>query len=87
MPILSNAKRCILISGTPMLNRPVEMFNLINILRPDAFPKFVDYSNRYCDPKMGNFGMDYSGNSCSNELHFLLTKNLMIRRLKIDVLD
>jgi SNF2 family DNA or RNA helicase len=50
-PILTHAKRCVLISGTPMLNRPVEMFNLLNILRPDAFPKFKDFSDRYCDPK------------------------------------
>jgi len=86
-PILTHAKRCVLISGTPMLNRPVEMFNLLNILRPDAFPKFKDFSDRYCDPKQGNFGIDYSGNSCTNELHYILSKNLMIRRLKEDVLS
>ena len=50
-PILTYAKRCVLISGTPMLNRPVEMFNLLNILRPDAFSKFKEFSDRYCDPK------------------------------------
>ena len=50
-PILTYAKRCVLISGTPMLNRPVEMFNLLNILRPDAFQKFKDFTDRYCDPK------------------------------------
>ena len=30
--------------------------------------------------------MDYTGNSCTNELHYMLQKNLMIRRLKKDVL-
>lgn len=62
------------------------MFNLLNILRPDAFQKFKDFTDRYCDPKQGNFGIDYTGNSCTNELHYLLSKNLMIRRLKEDVL-
>ena len=31
--------------------------------------------------------MDYNGNSCTNELHYILSKNLMIRRLKSDVLS
>lgn len=30
--------------------------------------------------------MDYSGNTCTAELHYVLHKNLMIRRLKADVL-
>ena len=30
--------------------------------------------------------MDYTGSSCTNEIHYLLSSNLMIRRLKIDVL-
>ena len=86
MPILQQAKRCILISGTPMLSRPVEAFNLLTILRPDIFGKFNEFANRYCAPKQGRFGMDYTGNSCTNELHYMLSKNLMIRRLKKDVL-
>jgi len=35
---------------------------------------------------MGKYGMEYTGSSCSSELHYLLSKNLMIRRLKSDVL-
>ena len=70
-----------------MLSRPVELFNLLNVLRPDVFSKFKDYSERYCAPKVGNYGMDYNGNSCTNELHYLLSKNIMIRRLKSDVLS
>jgi SWI/SNF-related matrix-associated actin-dependent regulator 1 of chromatin subfamily A len=44
IPIFSNAKRCILISGTPMLSRPAELFNLVRILRPDIFSNFSDFS-------------------------------------------
>lgn len=86
IPILIKAKRCVLISGTPMLARPQEMFNLLRILRPDAFKDFKAYADRYCSPVMGTYGMDYSGNSCTTELHFILKRNLMIRRLKVDVL-
>jgi SWI/SNF-related matrix-associated actin-dependent regulator 1 of chromatin subfamily A len=30
--------------------------------------------------------MDYTGNSCTTELHHILSNNLMIRRMKKDVL-
>jgi len=51
MPIFQNAKRCILISGTPILARPEEAFNMLRILRPDIFTNFTDYAQRYCNPK------------------------------------
>jgi SWI/SNF-related matrix-associated actin-dependent regulator 1 of chromatin subfamily A len=70
-----------------MLAKPVELFNLLNILRPDIFNGFNDYAFRYCNPVQGMYGWDYSGNSCTNELHFLLKYNIMIRRLKKDVLN
>lgn len=87
MPVFQNAKRCILISGTPILARPEEAFNMLRILRPDIFTSFSEYAQRYCNPKEGRFGMDYSGSSCSTELNCILNTNLMIRRLKSDVLD
>lgn len=31
--------------------------------------------------------MDLSGNSCTKELHFLISQSFMIRRLKKDVLS
>ena len=33
-----------------MLARPVEVFNLLKILRPDVFGNFKDFSDRYCNP-------------------------------------
>lgn len=44
IPIFMEAKRVILISGTPMLSKPVEVFNLLNILRPDIFNNFRDFT-------------------------------------------
>jgi SWI/SNF-related matrix-associated actin-dependent regulator 1 of chromatin subfamily A len=59
------AKRCILISGTPMLSRPVEIYNLMKALRPDLITSFSTYAQRYCNPKETPYGMDYTGNSCT----------------------
>ena len=80
-------KRILLLSGTPMLSRPAELFNLLKILRPDIFYNFLEYAYRYCRPKETNYGMDYSGNAHTRELHCLLEKKVMIRRLKCDVLS
>ena len=44
VPVLQNAKRVILLSGTPVLSRPVEVFNLIKILRPDVTPAFTTFA-------------------------------------------
>ena len=86
IPILTKAKRVILISGTPMLSRPVEIYNLIKTLRPDVMSSFSEYASRYCNPKETPYGMDYTGNSCTKELHYVLSQSMMIRRLKKDVL-
>ena len=86
-PILQRAKRVVLLTGTPILAKPMEIFPLLHILRPDKFKGFKDFGTRYCDPKMLPFGLiDWSGSSNSRELNSILNK-LMIRRLKKDVLS
>ena len=72
VPILMKAKRSILISGTPMLSRPVEIFNLMRIIRPELVTSFTTYAQRYCNPKETPYGPDYTGNSCTKELHYIL---------------
>lgn len=86
MPIFSRAKRCILMTGTPILSHPVELFNLMKIIRPDVIPSFTAFTYRYCDPKATKFAIDYSGSACLEELNYVLKATTMIRRLKKDVL-
>ena len=86
VPILTRMKRLLLLSGTPMLARPVELFNSLKMLRPDIFNDFFAFVNRYCDPKEGQYGADYSGATNTGELHYLLSEKMMIRRLKKQVL-
>lgn len=80
------AKHTIILTGTPIENKPVEIYNLIRLIRPKLFPKYLDFVQRYCDAKRTNFGWDFSGTSNAKELHNLLTRTIMIRRLKADVL-
>ena len=87
-PILQKAKRVVLLTGTPIMARPMEIYPLLHILRPDHFKSFIEFGARYCDPKK-SFGLftDYSGSSNTKELNAILNKFIMIRRLKKDVLS
>nr|XP_054767877.1 SWI/SNF-related matrix-associated actin-dependent regulator of chromatin subfamily A-like protein 1 [Lytechinus pictus] len=86
LPLLKAASRVILLSGTPALSRPSELFQQVSVVNPRLFPSFHDFALRYCDAKQTHFGWDYSGSSNLTELHLLLEEKVMIRRLKKDVL-
>ena len=86
LPIALRAKRLLLLTGTPLLNKPMEGFTSLRVLRPDLFYNFNRYGKRYCDPVPTPFGINWSGASYTKELHFIL-QTMMIRRLKKDVLN
>ena len=86
IPIIQKSKRVLLLTGTPILSRPVELYPLLTMLRPDLFHNFNIFGYRYCDPKKNFFGTDWTGSSCAKELNYIL-KNIMIRRLKKDVMN
>lgn len=78
--------RRIMISGTPLTNRPSELFPALNIIRPDLFASFYSYASRYCSPSLKPWGWEYKGATHLKELHRKLRNECMIRRLKKDVL-
>ena len=79
-------ERVIAASGTPMMNRPADLFPTLNILRPDLFPSWNAYAQTHCNPKRGRFGWDYSGASRLEELNAKIAP-FMIRRRKEEVLE
>jgi len=85
LQIVRQASRTILLSGTPALARPVELFTQIEAVEPGLFKSFSAFTSRYCAPKWTPFGMDFNGASNLDELHVLL-RPLMVRRLKSEVL-
>ena len=86
LPIAVRAKRLIIMTGTPLLAKPLEGYPLLYALRPDLFAFFKKFAYRYCDPQPTPFGISWSGTSNTKELHWIIS-NLMVRRLKRDVLN
>lgn len=73
------------LSGTAVTNRPSEFFTTLNLLRPNEFPAFFPYGQRYCDGFNNGWGWDFTGASNTDELHNR-TRDFCIRRLKKEVL-
>lgn len=52
IPVLHQAIRVILVSGTPALSRPMELFTQLHAINPQQWPSKSEYGKRYCrDPK------------------------------------
>jgi SWI/SNF-related matrix-associated actin-dependent regulator of chromatin subfamily A-like protein 1 len=77
------------LSGTPLINRPVELFTTVNTLAGHVpqFSTFLKFAFRYCNAHKEQFGWNFSGHSNLDELHDLLNRHVMLRRLKGDVLQ
>ncbi|KAI3932041.1 hypothetical protein MKW92_047397 [Papaver armeniacum] len=84
IPVLQKAQYVMLLSGTPALSRPIELFKQLEALHPNVYKNVREYGDRYC--KGGFFGL-YQGASNHDELHNMIKATTMIRRLKKDVLS
>ena len=91
------AKRRLFLTGTPIVNRPIELWGLANSLAPQTFPNFFSFAKRYCDAHQerifvrgggGRSKLVWNFNGASNleELQEKLRETCMVRRLKADVL-
>lgn len=88
VPGLKNqSARNLFLTGTPFLNRPVELFPILNALAPTVFDNFFKFAKRYCAAHQDSRGhWDFKGASNLEELQERLRATLMVRRLKKDVL-
>jgi SNF2 family DNA or RNA helicase len=51
LPIVQRAKHLVLLSGTPALARPAELFSQLSALRRDVFPDFTSFARQFCDAR------------------------------------
>ncbi|CAM8921437.1 unnamed protein product [Rhodiola kirilowii] len=48
LPVIQRASYAILLSGTPALSRPIELFKQLEALYPNVYKSVHEYGNRYC---------------------------------------
>jgi SWI/SNF-related matrix-associated actin-dependent regulator of chromatin subfamily A-like protein 1 len=75
-----------LLTGTPMTNRPRDLFNLLRCVGHPSSRSFLSFAKRYCDAYRNDYGWVTTGASNIDDLN-LLMKEVMLRRKKDDVLD
>ncbi|KAE8731957.1 hypothetical protein F3Y22_tig00002338pilonHSYRG00223 [Hibiscus syriacus] len=90
LDLAEKVRRIVLLSGTPSLSRPYDIFHQINILWPGLLGETkYKFAETYCDL---NFAQtiqgfkDFSKGVRLEELNVLLSQTVMIRRLKEHVL-
>jgi SWI/SNF-related matrix-associated actin-dependent regulator 1 of chromatin subfamily A len=85
-----NAKYLWLLTGTPMTNRPMNYYNLLNLIESPVSVNWMVYAIRYCAGYQFNVKgrkiWNVNGASNLEELRERTSKQLL-RRLKTDVLD
>ena len=87
---VKNVKRLWLLTGTPMTSRPINYFNLLQLIDSPVAQNWMAYAIRYCQGYQFNAGKrkvwNVSGASNLEELRDR-TSRQVLRRLKTEVLD
>lgn len=96
---IANAVRNVVaLTGTPILNKPKNLWSQLFIVNRNVFPNFMEYGKLHCGGRVDLVQMnggkrgemrevwDFSGASNLEELERTLRSKVMIRRLKAEVL-
>lgn len=95
--VSADARRRVALTGTPIVNRPMELFPILALVAPNEWnPKGVDdkgklrgafaFGIRYAGGYKARWGWDFTGSTNREELNDKLRATCMVRRLKKDVL-
>ena len=84
--IINRGERKLFLTGTPILNRPIELLNQLVLLGSEIGGNWFKFVTRYCRAYKDRFGWQVKGASNLEELQTRLRTEVMIRRLKVDVL-
>ena len=63
LSLASYKEGIIALSGTPVTNRPIEFFPVLNMMLPATFSNAFTFAKKYCNAKKTHFGWDFSGAS------------------------
>lgn len=81
-----NIPHILLLSGTPMLSRPIELYSSLNLIDPKNWGDWWSYSKKFCGGHQTYWGYyDCSGATNIDELREKISK-YFLRRTKAEVL-
>lgn len=75
------------LSGTPLMNRPIELFTVLQLLKPKQYNSRRMFEDEFCGVRWTPWGWKADGASNIPRLHKRLKETCMIRRLKSEVLE
>ncbi|MFA5186867.1 MAG: DEAD/DEAH box helicase [Patescibacteria group bacterium] len=87
--IYGNCEYRWLLTGTPVMNRPIELYPMLRCLCPEKlgpYKEYTQYAYQFCGAFQDTFGFNVSGASNLDKLSALL-QPFMLRRMKSEVLD
>ena len=77
-------ERAILLTGTPLWNRPADLYNLLQLARPGAWGSFYDFATRFAGGHRTIHGFQTGNPTNAEELQRLM-RSVVIRRTWNDV--
>lgn len=86
--LIANTEKMWFLTGTPIHNRPIDLYTLLASCAPHLIKPYDDYMGfafRYCGAFQGKFGLNVRGSSRESELNEKI-KPFFLRRRKEDVL-
>lgn len=76
----------LLLTGTPIMSKPADLWPLISLVRPDVFNSWPQFGHAHCGPRMTPWGIRYDGAERLDVLNGRLIDTCLIRKRKEDVL-
>jgi SWI/SNF-related matrix-associated actin-dependent regulator of chromatin subfamily A-like protein 1 len=86
--LIHSTERSLMMTGTPVLNRPIELYPILRVLSPETIAPYGDYykfARRYCAGHQDGFCFNDKGHSNEKELNQRLRQGFMIRRTYAEI--
>lgn len=86
--LIYGAEHVSILSGTPMLNRPIELWPILYAMAPETidFMSYESFGFKYCGPTRNEYGFQFLGSHNEAELKDKIVGPFMHRLKKEDVL-
>lgn len=83
--VVSKAAHLILLTGTAIVNRPVEFYTQLKLIAPSLVGSYGSYTAKFCDGHNNGYGWDATGATNLDVLCKLISP-VYLRRVKAEVL-